>query len=663
MDCIKRLVVLLVFVPLCVAAQKKEQGFIDSVLRVLPAAKEDTSKVDLLCHLSFNYQTIDPVEGVRQGEEALTLAKKLGWKKGIAMAYNSIGSNYRVKSDYASALENFFNALKINEEIGDKKGIAQNSGNIGIIFKAQNDYQSAMKYYQQALDMSQAINDKKGVAINLGNIGILYNTQKQYGKALEYEFRSLELWRSLKNQKSVALWLGNIAIVYGDSGQYKMGLDYANQALAINEALGNKKGIADNCRSLGAFYYGIAKDTIVKDNDKAGTLIRAKENLEQALALATELHDLRNLQEINDILSKVHELAGEHKQALENYRAYVLYKDSIFSMESKKMIANLEAKRESELSKKEIELLNKEHEQDQERSRRSTIYFILGLVILFVISALLFSRYQLKQRNNVQLQNAFENLKETQQQLVQQEKLASLGQMTAGIAHEIQNPLNFVINFSSVSKELVAELEAATSAQEKAELMNMLKDNLAKIEYHGVRSDQIVKAMMMHSRSGPGEKAIADMNALCEEMINLANYSNTLENPGFNCRIERSFSPALPATWIVPQDVSKVILNLLNNAFYAVREKKNDAKISVMTEQIGDTIKITVKDNGPGVSTLDREKIFQPFFTTKPAGEGTGLGLSISFDMIKAHGGDMKLNSPAEGGAEFIVILPVTNRQ
>jgi two-component system NtrC family sensor kinase len=663
MNCIKRLLVLLLFAPLCVAAQKKEQGFIDSVLRVLPAAKEDTSKVDLLCHLSFNYQTIDPVEGIRQGEEALTLAKKLGWKKGIAMAYNSIGSNYRVRSDYASALENFFNALKINEEIGDKKGIAQNSGNIGIIFKTQNDYQSAMKYYRQALDMSQAINDNKGVAINLGNIGILYNTQKQYRKALEYEFRSLEIWRSLKNQKSVALWLGNIGIVYGDSGEYKMGLDYANQALAINEAMGNKKGIADNYRSLGAFYYGIAKDTVVKAADKPETLIRAKENLEKALALATELGDLRNLQEINDILSKVHELAGEHKQALANYRAYVLYKDSIFSMESKKMIANLEAKRESELSKKEIELLNKEHEQDQERSRRSTIYFIVGLVILFVISALLFSRYQLKQRNNVQLQTAFENLKETQQQLVQQEKLASLGQMTAGIAHEIQNPLNFVINFSSVSKELVTELEAATSSQEKVELMNMLKDNLSKIEFHGIRSDQIVKAMMMHSRTGPGEKAIADMNALCEEMINLASYSNTLENPGFNCRIERAFSPALPATWIVPQDISKVILNLLNNAFYAVREKRNDAKISVMTEQTGDTIKITVKDNGPGVSVVDREKIFQPFFTTKPAGEGTGLGLSISFDMIKAHGGEMKLNSPAEGGAEFIVILPITERK
>jgi len=278
-----------------------------------------------------------------------------------------------------------------------------------------------------------------------------------------------------------------------------------------------------------------------------------------------------------------------------------------------------------------------------------------------VISALLFSRYRLKQRSNVQLQKAFENLKETQQQLIQQEKLASLGQMTAGIAHEIQNPLNFVINFSSVSKELVTELETATSDKEKNELMNMLKDNLTKIEYHGVRSDQIVKAMMMHSRTGTGEKAIADMNALCEEMINLASYSNTLENPGFNCKMERVFSPALPAMWIVPQDISKVILNLLNNALYAVREKKSDAKISVSTQRSGDGIKITVKDNGPGISVLDRGKIFQPFFTTKPAGEGTGLGLSISFDIIKAHGGEMKLNSPPEGGAEFVVILPMQN--
>ena len=654
MKCLWAIVLVL---PLTAAAQKKEQAYVDSLLQVLRTAKEDTSKADLLSRISFSYQSLDPAEGIRHGEDGFALAEKLGWKKGMARANNSIGVNYKARSDYPKALEYFLAALKLNEDIRDTTGIAQNSGNIGIVYKTLGDYTNAMKYYGQALSLYEKLGDQKGIAINLGNIGILYNTQKQYAKALEYELKALETWKAIGNKKSVALWLGNIGIVYGDSGEYKVALGYAQEALAINESTGNKKGMVDNYRSLGSFYYGMAKDEATAPG-KANLLHLADVNLLEALDIAAGLGDLRNLQEINDILSKVHELGGNHDRALKHYKEYVLYKDSIFSMDSKKMIAGLEAKREAELNKKEIEMLNKQRELDQERSRRTTIYFITGLGALVVVSVLLLSLYRVKQRSNVQLKRALENLKETQQQLVQQEKLASLGQMTAAIAHEIKNPLNFVINFSSLSRDLVGELETATPGEQR-EIIAMLKENLAKIEHHSSRSDQVVKAMLMHSRTGSAERVPTDINALCKEMMSLAAHSSKLEDPGFSFTMDSSFSPALPALRIVPQEISRVILNLLDNAIYAVKQEGTTPKITLSTQRSGDAALIVIKDNGPGIPVADREKIFQPFFTTKPSGKGTGLGLSISYDIVKAHGGEIRINAPAEGGTEFIVELPV----
>ena len=248
-------------------------------------------------------------------------------------------------------------------------------------------------------------------------------------------------------------------------------------------------------------------------------------------------------------------------------------------------------------------------------------------------------------------------LKETQNQMVQQEKLASLGQMTSGIAHEIQNPLNFVTNFSSLSKELLAELIDLKTEEGRKEIFYLLDENLTKIEHHGKRADNIVKGMLMHSRTGLIEKQLSDINELCENALNLAYHSIKAKIAGFDCKIDKVFADNLPPIMIIPQDISRVILNLLNNAFYAVRERNYLPNVILTTEKNNYSIIISVIDNGYGVPEDIKDKIFQPFFTSKPAGEGTGLGLSVSYDIVRAHGGEINIFN--HNGSVFKVILPI----
>jgi signal transduction histidine kinase len=257
--------------------------------------------------------------------------------------------------------------------------------------------------------------------------------------------------------------------------------------------------------------------------------------------------------------------------------------------------------------------------------------------------------------------------KTAQEQLIHSEKMASLGQMTAGIAHEIKNPLNFVNNFSALSVELLQELEEATDANEKIEIMESLKSNLTKITNHGKRADSIVATMLQHSRGTVGEKVPTDINQLCSEYTDLAFHGVRAKSRDFNCTITKNFEENLPLTNAIPQDLSRVILNLLNNGFYAVadRMKKSEEKgykpeVRVTTEKKEGNIFIYIRDNGSGIPSAIKDKIFEPFFTTKPTGEGTGLGLSLSYDIItKEHQGKMSVQSEEGSFTEFTIQLPI----
>jgi len=271
-----------------------------------------------------------------------------------------------------------------------------------------------------------------------------------------------------------------------------------------------------------------------------------------------------------------------------------------------------------------------------------------------------------------ELAASLEDLRTTQDRLVQTEKLASLGQLTAGIAHEIKNPLNFVNNFSAVSVELIDELREGLAGPlddklraQIGEIADMLQSNLDKVVQHGKRADAIVKNMLLHSRQGSVEQRLVDINALVEESLNLAYHGARAERQGFNITLERSFDPTAGEIDVFPQDITRVLLNLISNGFYAATKRKTQADegyeptLTAVTRNLGDRVEITIRDNGTGIPSEVKEQMFNPFFTTKPAGEGAGLGLSISHDIIvKQHGGSIEVDTQPGEFTEIRVILP-----
>ena len=293
--------------------------------------------------------------------------------------------------------------------------------------------------------------------------------------------------------------------------------------------------------------------------------------------------------------------------------------------------------------------------------------------VLAIQNARLFDEVQARTR---ELTQSLDDLRTAQDRLVQSEKLASLGQLTAGIAHEIKNPLNFVNNFSGVSAELVGELQEAltdVSLNEKrrgeiTELMGTLRSNLDKVVQHGKRADLIVKNMLLHSREGSGEHRPIDVNSLVDESLNLAYHGARAEKQGFNITLERSLDPTAGEVDLFPQEITRVLLNLISNGFYAATKRKADAiggdyepTLAAATKNLGDRVEIKIRDNGTGIPPDVKEKMFNPFFTTKPAGDGTGLGLSISHDIVvKQHGGSIEVATEPGQFTEFTIILPRT---
>ena len=255
--------------------------------------------------------------------------------------------------------------------------------------------------------------------------------------------------------------------------------------------------------------------------------------------------------------------------------------------------------------------------------------------------------------------------------------MASLGELTAGIAHEIQNPLNFVNNFSEVNSELISELVEEVDKGNTAEVKLIaadIKDNSEKINHHGKRADAIVKGMLQHSRSSSGQKEATDINALADEYLRLSYHGLRAKDKSFNAILKTDFDSSIVNINIIPQDIGRVILNLITNAFYVVNERQKaesgklnaegkiyEPTVEVSTRKVKDNVEVKVKDNGNGIPQKIIDKIFQPFFTTKPTGQGTGLGLSLSYDIVKAHGGELKVETKEGEGSEFIISIPLNN--
>ena len=304
------------------------------------------------------------------------------------------------------------------------------------------------------------------------------------------------------------------------------------------------------------------------------------------------------------------------------------------------------------------------------------IYALLLITAVFIFDRIMRRRIVENERRKTQerelaqakeIEKAYTELKATQAQLIQSEKMASLGELTAGIAHEIQNPLNFVNNFSDVNSELIDELDEEAlkgNLEEVRAIIKDIKENEQKINHHGKRADAIVKGMLQHSRTSSGQKELTDINALADEYLRLSYHGLRAKDKSFYADFKTDFDPDLHKIMVIPQDIGRVLLNLINNAFYAVNErnKKGDEGykpiVSVNTSKSENLLEIKVADNGNGIPPEIKEKIFQPFFTTKPTGQGTGLGLSLSYDIVKAHGGELLVETIEGRGTEFIIHLP-----
>ncbi len=461
----------------------------------------------------------------------------------------------------------------------------------------------------------------------------LYNCEVAYKNAVQIKDNWVPPY--------ILLSLGKVQTELGNTG---LALSYFRQTLA---GITNDDDVICDCYlSLAQLYKKIEKqDSAIFYADKS-------------LALARQSGFYNDMINASLFLSHIYE--GKNlKHALLYSNNVISYKDSIHKMvesSTQETYADFdEQERQREIEDAKTEFKN-----------RLQMYAFAGITFtLLIIAFFLYRSSRLKQKAKQNIEKAYSELKLTQAQLIQSEKMASLGELTAGIAHEIQNPLNFVNNFSEVNNELVEEIKNENNIDEIKAIAEDIKQNSEKILFHGKRADAIVKGMLQHSRQAKGVMELTDINALCDEYLRLSYHGLRAKDKEFNADFKTDFDESIGKINIVPQDIGRVLLNLINNAFYAVNEKQKITKeiyqptVFLSSKKMGDKVILTVKDNGNGIPQNIVDKIFQPFFTTKPTGQGTGLGLSLSYDIIKAHEGDIKVESEEGRGSIFTIKLPI----
>ena len=540
-------------------------------------------------------------------------------------------------------------------------------GNVNLRLKKYDD---AAQWHYKAIALMQTDALKAQCSFVYTNLAVVYyhysaiNDNKQNEDSLETILqRAIQYSRkgnSLTNLANSLSMYGNILAGYSKIAEGEKAL---TEALEIRKKIGDVYYEISDMLALASFY------------ESSKNLLKATATCLQALALAKE-----NGSDFSSMTS-VYSALGDVYYNAENYKGYsevliekLKLQDSLYKVNTAEKVTEMEAK--YDLQKKETTIVQQQYDLSKKN------YFLYGslfiLLIAAIFSLLLFRNIKQKQKANtllhaqkLEIENTLAELKLTQAQLIQAEKMASLGELTAGIAHEIQNPLNFINNFSEINKELLAEMndEIEKGNYNEAKIISKdINDNEEKINHHGKRADSIVKGMLQHSRISSGLKEPSDINALADEYLRLAYHGLRAKDKSFNATLQTDYDKTINAINIIPQDIGRVLLNLYNNAFYSVDEKlkaqrliantKYAPAIFVRTKKINDKIEIVVHDNGNGIPQKIIDKIFQPFFTTKPTGQGTGLGLSLSYDIIKSHGGQLKINTTEGEFAEFIIELP-----
>ncbi|MBE0643419.1 MAG: tetratricopeptide repeat protein [Bacteroidetes bacterium] len=614
----------------------------DSLSRRLDAARPSAARVDALNAIAWELRHNEPELALDYAAQAQHLADSLAYEEGQGWAYRNTGVIEYILGNYAEAITANLNGLRIFERLENPEGIASSYNNIGVVHWQLGNLDKAQQYFKDALEASAT---PERAATTNANLGLICSERGDYAGALRYTRLAYEQYSGLGDLLGASTSLNNIGWIYELQKQYDNALREYRRSLEIREKLGDKRRIASVCLSIGS---------IMRQTRR---FEEALESFSRALSLSQGIGDRKQVEEAFEGLSRTYADMRNFEQAYHHHLKSAEVKDSLLDESKARELAKVEASYKLEQAEREVELLKRTNEL------QSTIAWATAGVLLLVIvfSVISFFGYRSKSRIAKKLQA-------TQKQLIVQGKLASLGQLTAGIAHEIRNPLNFIKNFSEVSKELLEELEQEKDDPEKFhQVYKELMQAVEKIHEHGNRADAIVSGMMLHARSSSEERQSADVNALLGYVLELAAHGTKAMHCSMKPEFATELDPALPAINVVPQDLSQVFLNIINNAIDAVSERcqKNPddefaPRISVSTRLSNRSVTIRIRDNGGGIPESVRTRIFEPFYTTKETGKGTGLGLSITYDIIvQKYEGSLDVLSEENEYTEFVITLPV----
>lgn len=655
----------------------------DSIENNLKSMPGDTNRINSLIALSHIYMTINPDQAKQFGLEGLDLARKLAYKKGEILCLSSLSFLFSITGEWAKGIDMAFKGIELAHGY-DPKFELYAIDNLVMGFQKQGDYKKALVWNRKSIEHIELYNIMPDIeqwaayaqiGINYGELGILDSSLLFAKKA-----------REIAKRNDVLNFLGfstrSIGNTYSKMKNYDSAVVYLNSARNIMSQIHNDFGLQEFTRDLAQIYLEMDQT----DSAEQYALIAYNE--------ASKINNPLVVQDASLILSRIFEKSDPAK-SYSFLKNYLKIRDSLSTADKAQQVQQAEFNEQKKLADLQSAQLKARNQIKQ--------YALLGsLTTLLLIALILWYNNRRKQKTNEllrkqkkEIEDQRDQLKATQDQLVQSEKMASLGELTAGIAHEIQNPLNFVNNFSEVNTELLTELEVELKHNSSGPLpvenlillLQDIKDNELKINYHGRRADSIVKGMLQHSRKGTGIKEPTDINALCDEYLRLAYHGYKAKDKTFNADFETHFDSLLPKVNVVTQDFGRVILNIINNAFYALSsgalakedssfakasEDKPMPKVTITTKYFDHTsnqkinsitipfVQITISDNGPGIPHELKAKIFQPFFTTKPSGSGTGLGLSLAYEIVtNGHGGELILESEEGKGSTFIIRLPV----
>jgi len=633
-------------------------------------------------------------EGFQFYAEKLNQYKMAKDSLGLATCYYVLGGFYRNIGLYEPAMYNMKKSisfldssdfssqryLNFTVNIG-KAGWINNSFIVGDFYVQMGEFEKAIKQSEMTLKTAIDYYSAGGKGVTGAGINLLFGA------------RHLVLAKILTNQlDSVDYYLKlaeNATTRSDDNSGEAFLLQYRSLYNIKRGAYNETDFLLQQCWKLvNQYQIPVSASSGFVEPDYYLALLRIEQkNYTEAIALL-----LKNIERVKAVrqnvlrdytlLASLYEKTGDNLKAKEVYKSFISLQDSITADQSKYRTISFET--EQLITDNEIAISKLESENKLSAQSRN---FTIGIAaLLLVLAGSIYYRFQSKKKANAVLEKTLTNLKSTQSQLIQSEKMASLGELTAGIAHEIQNPLNFMNNFSEVNKELLVELKDEIKKGNFDEV-NVLADdviaNEEKIYHHGKRADAIVKGMLQHSSSGSGKNEPTDINALADEYLRLAYHGLRAKDKSFNATMKTDFDESIDNINIIPQDIGRVLLNLINNAFYAVNERSKalvmgyEPQVTVSTRLVpnsenspirqsppfdgrgANSLIISVKDNGNGITQKVLDKIFQPFFTTKPTGQGTGLGLSLSYDIVKAHGGEIKVETKENQGTEFTILLPV----